>query len=72
MRTTQKDGHKSAGHDTAFKPTKDLQRKVKADFEHMSEDNNFKKSHRGPNGDVITAPRNFLTNPPKIGKVGKG
>ena len=30
------------------------------------------KNRKGPDGGVITEPRNFLTNPPKKGLVGKG
>jgi hypothetical protein len=33
---------------------------------------NAKKSRKGPDGAVIIEPRNFLTNPPKAGEVGKG
>lgn len=45
--------------------------KVKADFEHMTDHVEIKKNRKGPDG-VITEPRNFLTNPPKQGEVGKG
>lgn len=31
-----------------------------------------KKNRKGPDGAVIIEPRNFLTNPPKKGEVGKG
>lgn len=48
-----------------------MQRKVKADFEHMQDFVEVKKNFKGPDG-VITEPRNFLTNPPKAGLVGKG
>ena len=34
MRAGKKDGYKEAGHDVAFKPAKDTQRHVKADFDH--------------------------------------
>lgn len=70
MRTHKKDGYKEAGHDRDFKPAKQVQRKVKADFEHMQDYTEVKKNFKGPDG-VITEPRNFLTNPPKVGLVGK-
>ena len=71
MRTTKKDGYKAAGHDFNFKPAKTVQRKVKADFEHATDHVDVKKNYKGPDG-VIIEPRNFLTNPPKAGQVGKG
>ena len=55
-----------------FKPAKTIQRKTKADFEHMADNAKVKKSHKGPDGGVITEPRNFLTCPPKKGEIGKG
>ena len=72
MRTSKFEGYKDAGHDKDFKPAKALQRKVKADFEHMTDYIVKKKNHRAEDGSVITEPRNFLTNPPKQGEVGKG
>lgn len=71
MRTHKKEGHKEAGHEASFKPAKTIQRKVKADFEHMTDHKDVHKNYKGPDG-VITGPRNFLTNPPKVGQVGKG
>jgi hypothetical protein len=71
MRTSKHEGYKDAGHDKDFKPAKDLQRKVKGDFPHMSDYVEKKKPKRGDDGAVITEPRNFLTNPPKVGEVGK-
>jgi len=71
MRTFKHDGHKDAGHDHAFKPAKALKPKIGADFEHMTDYKEINKCRKGPDG-VITEPRNFLTNPPKKGKVGKG
>jgi hypothetical protein len=44
---------------------------VKALFEHMTDYKEVKKCRKGPDGAVITEPRNFLTNPPKKGLVGK-
>jgi hypothetical protein len=37
----------------------------------MTDYKEVKKNYKGPDG-VITEPRNFLTNPPKVGVVGKG
>jgi hypothetical protein len=72
MRTSKHEGYKDAGHDKDFKPAKDIQRKVKADFEHKTDYIEKKKCRKGEDGGVITEPRNFLTNPPKKGEVGKG
>lgn len=71
MRNIKKDGYKDAGHDFNFKPAKAVPRAVKADFEHMTDYKEVKKNRKGPDG-VIIEPRNFLTNPPKKGLVGKG
>lgn len=65
MRAPKKDGYKEAGHDLAFKPAKDLQRKVKADFPHMVDHTEVKKNYRDTDGAVKLEPRNFLTNPIK-------
>jgi hypothetical protein len=72
MRTTKKDGFKEAGHEMNFKPAKTVQRKVKADFEHKTDFVEVKKKIKNEDGSVPTEPRNFLTNPPKKGEVGKG
>lgn len=72
MRTLKFEGYKDAGHDKEFKPAKDIQRKVKADFQHMTDHVEKKKCRKGEDGAVIIEPRNFLTNPPKKGEVGKG
>ncbi len=72
MRTAKKDGHKDGGHEFNFKPAKTVQRKVKADFDHITDYREVKINKRGPDGAVIIEPRNFLTNPPKQGLVGKG
>lgn len=72
MRSTKHEGYKEAGHDKDFKPAKSIQRKVKADFDHMTDYIEKKKCRKGDDGAVITEPRNFLTNPPKKGEVGKG
>jgi hypothetical protein len=72
MRTTKKDGYKEAGHEMNFKPAKTVQRKVKADFDHLTDHVEVKKKIKNDDGSVITEPRNFLTNPPKKGEIGKG
>ncbi len=38
----------------------------------MTDYKEVKKSRKDPEGGVITEPRNFLTNPPKKGEIGKG
>ena len=72
MRQGKKDGYKEAGHDFNFKPAKDTMRKVKSDFPHMQEENFPKKNHRDAEGHVIIEPRNFVTNNPRKGQIGKG
>ena len=67
MRAGKKDGYKDSGHDVNFKPAKDLQRKIKADFEHMVDYKEVKKNFRDTDGSVKIEPRNFLTNPIKKG-----
>ena len=72
MRNFKKDGYKDAGHDRNFKPAKSIPRPVKADFPHMTDYKEVKINKRDAEGAVIIEPRNFLTNPPKEGLVGKG
>lgn len=72
MRSSKHEGYKDAGHDKDFKPAKSLQRHVKADFPHLTDYIEKKKCRKGDDGAVIIEPRNFLTNPPKEGEVGKG
>ena len=67
MREANKDALKDSGHDFAFKPAKDINRKVKADFPHMQEENIVKKNHKDADGHVIIDPRNFQTNNIKKG-----
>jgi hypothetical protein len=71
MRTFKKDGHKEAGHDRTFMPAKSMKHTTGALYEHMSDYKEVNKNRKGPDG-VQTEPRNFLTNPPKGGVVGKG
>ena len=72
MRSSVKDGFKEGGHEMNFKPAKAIPRPVKADFQHMTDHVEVSKNRKGPDGAVIIEPRNFLTNPPKQGIVGKG
>lgn len=72
MRQTDPEGHKKAGHDVAFKPAKVVRdMPYKAPYEHMVDRVDVKKIIKDEDGHVITQPRNFYTNPPKKGKVGK-
>lgn len=74
-RTMVKDGHLKAGHDRAFRPAKAVRDNygIKAPFEHMCDRKDIKKNFRDPeDGNVIIGPRNFFTNPLKVGEVGKG
>jgi len=61
------------GNEKAFRPAKHVRRDLyKADFEHMKDFENVQKNYRDPanNNEVISAPRNIQTNPPKKGTVG--
>ncbi len=71
MRGGKKDGYKDAGHDFAFRPAKDMNVKVKSAFTHMTDLNTQKKVYRNADGEVITEPKNFLTNPMKKGANGR-
>ena len=70
MRAPKKEGHKEAGHDHAFKPAKTVKEPVKASYDHMTDYKEVKINRKTEDG-VWTEPRNFLTNPPKPGQVGK-
>jgi len=60
-------------HDARFKPAKHVREKYyKASFEHMTERVEVKKDFRDADGNVVTAPKNFYSNPPKEGETGKG
>lgn len=72
LRTEVHDGHKAAGHDLPYKPAKAVREKIyKAPYEHMTDRVEVKKNYKDADGHVITAPKNFYTNPPKKGVVGK-
>jgi len=74
MREDIKDGWAKAGHDRNFKPAKMVEEKMyKMPFKYKELGGNDKdpKELRDEDGAVITGPKNFYTNPMKIGKVGK-
>ena len=66
MREGKKDGHKTVC-DLHFKPTKTVPKPIKADFEHMPEDDLKKKNYKDVDGNAILAPRNFTTTAAKKG-----
>jgi len=70
LRSETKDGHLKAGHDRAFRPAKVVPNNLyKVDFEHKTDLIDVKKKLRDEEGFVITAPRNFVTSPAKVGTV---
>ena len=74
MRAGVKDGHLKAGHEKPFSPAKfatHQKSNMKAAFDYLNHGPEKKKSYRDADGDVLTGPKNFLTNPMKQGKVGK-
>lgn len=73
MRTSVKNGHIEAGHEVAFKPAKEPNKNLKkySAYDHKPEIVHKQKNFRDEEGVVMIAPRNFLTNPPKKGQVGK-
>lgn len=72
MRNTDPQGHIKAGHDKAFKPAKVVKEPVKAAYNHMSDLDDKKKNFRNEDGEVVIGPRNFLTNPLRVGQTGPG
>lgn len=72
-RTSKKDGHLEAGHDKVFSPAKvPLVRVPKAPFPYQPLGPGPKKEYKDEEGTVIVGPKNILTNPIKVGKVGRG
>ena len=67
FRAGKKDAHKDAGHEAAFKPAKDTNKRVVLGYDHMTNLKETKKTYRDPEGAVIIAPHNFLNNPMKRG-----
>jgi len=71
LRPNVHDGHKKL-HDIAFKPAKHvIERYYRASYEHMNDRVEVKKDYKDADGNVITAPKNFVTMPPKIGLHGQ-
>lgn len=56
-----------------FKPAKTVRDKYgyKSTYEHMNDRVDVKKNYKDEDGKVALAPRNFTTQPPKKGEVGK-
>lgn len=79
-RTEKKDGHIKAGHEKNFSPSKriahikgaslySINPITKANVEYMEEKPPKVKNRRDADGEVITEPKGFLTNPMKVGSV---
>ena len=73
MRNPDKTKIAAAGHEVQFKPAKHMKQPTNAAYEHMQEINHIQKNYKSEENprDVVIAPRNFITNPPKKGQVGK-
>mmetsp|Transcript_12041 Transcript_12041/g.16343 ORF Transcript_12041/g.16343 Transcript_12041/m.16343 type:complete len:210 (+) Transcript_12041:284-913(+) len=63
----------AAGNEKAFKPVRHVRQPTNAAYEHMKDFEHVQKNYRDEenNREVMIAPRNFLVNPPKQGRVGK-
>lgn len=73
MRDLDPESYKKGGHDYKFKPAKTVpERYYKAPYAHETDRVEVKKKVRDEDGNVITAPRNFYTNPNKKGITAKG
>ena len=72
-RTIVKDGFKKGGHDYNFKPAKTCFERVPRNlsYAYMEQGGAAKKNYKDEEGAVITGPRNFTTQNPKKGRVGK-
>ena len=72
MRTFVKDGHLKAGHELAFKPARNYRNfKHVLPYAYKELGPKIHKIERDEENKVITGPPNFVTMPPKVGKVGK-
>jgi len=72
MRKEDRNRQIEVGNEKPFRPSKHVKHPVKAAFEHMKDFEQVQKNYRDDeNGDVIIAPPNIRTNPPKQGRVGK-
>lgn len=59
----------AAEHDRPFRPAKKVRLSHNAAFDHLADTKHVQKNYRNDDGEVITAPRNIVTNKPKIGNV---
>lgn len=66
MREGKKDGYKAVS-DLPFKPAKTVSKIIKKEHEWEPEDKHVKKNFKDAEGNVITAPKNFVTTGPKSG-----
>ena len=73
MRKEDKSKIAAAGHEVAFKPAKHMRQPTNAAYEHMQDTVHIQKNFKAEDNprDVVIAPRNFITNPPKKGQSGK-
>ena len=73
MRKVDKDKIAAAGHEVQFKPAKHVRQPTNAAYEHKQEINHIQKNYKSEENprDIMIAPRNFITNPPKKGQSGK-
>lgn len=64
---------KSLRGEVAFKPAKNVKDLycMKSSYEHKADRVDISKNYRNEDGAVAIGPRNILTNPPKVGEVGK-
>ena len=61
----------AAGHEKLFAPAKQPPKNFKPPYEHLSDRVHIVKNFKDEEGNVMVAPRNIVTNPIKVGKVGK-
>lgn len=73
MRKDDPEAVLKAGHERAFKPAKHIRQPTNATYKHMQDTTHIQKNYRCEENprDVVTAPPNIQTNPPKRGQVGK-
>ena len=73
LRREDREAQIKAGNDKRFKPARAVRQPVVSAYEHMQDFIQVEKNFRSDENprEVVTAPRNFLTNPPKVGKCGK-
>ena len=64
--------HKADLHEKPFRPAKEPPVAVKSAYDHKADYAVVKKNFKDEEGNVVVAPRNVQTNPPKRGLVGKG